>query len=254
MSLLKWLPELFPGNGLNRGKRAGQEIHSIKNLVSVHAAHIFLWTCHIPVVDSNSQSSPDDLCHDPTPPPTPTQLFKNSPGVVIGETKEDTAELWITELEAGEVWLTGEEKRNRNGKLMFLQPSYHFIKPHMCYISLQAGTCVVHPCIPATRTVSGTPWTLSKHWWASGYNPCTAACTGHRNTEAWSYIIHSGKKENPFISTCCARCAWIQRHRCLVIAMIFISWSEDRFSQIGVKLSELGPKPPSHHGQEQLYF
>lgn len=46
----------------------------------------------------------------------------------------------------------------------------------------------------------------------------------------------------------------MQRHRCLVIAMIFIWWSEDRFSQIGVKLSELGPKLPSHPGQEQLYF
>lgn len=154
-------------------------------------------------------------------------------------------------------WGTPQRRRQRGGRRIgmgnwwFGNQLIISLMPHTPYISLQAGTHVTHPCTPATRTVPGTQWALSKLLWTSGYNPWTVSCIGHRNTEAWSYITHKGKKENPAGSMCWARCVWMQRHRCLVIAMIFIWCSENRFSWIAGKSSELGPKPPPHHGPKK---
>lgn len=124
---------------------------------------------------------------------------------MISDTKEGATEHWIPELEVVEEKAKGR-MGDRNGKLMFCNHLIISLMPHMQYISLWTGTCVIHHRIPATRTVPGTQWALSKHLWISGYNPWTVSCIGHRNTEAWSYITHKGKKRK---STCEYVLCWV---------------------------------------------
>ena len=69
--------------------------------------------------------------------------------MVIGETKEDATELWIPDLEVGEVRLRGQGKGGERGwewKADVFAPSYHFIKTsYVVHFSASSDSCDSSP-------------------------------------------------------------------------------------------------------------